>query len=234
MFSHHRHQFSGFVVLTAVPMNRDMTACALIDVYRRFGITCCVFSSTCCLAYSSALKMERVHSCETYVNFYQSTRSHISQDTNIDNLNASKPCPLHKPSNKSHFNHEYHYLLILILSVGIATSYGFDDSGIGVPWHFSLLHSVQTSSGAHPASYPMGTGGSFPGVKSPGSEADHPHPYSAEVKTGGPPLPHTSLWRRAKLIKPKDNFSLEPYKLLLLLLLLLTQPPDCWVCHVKK
>jgi hypothetical protein len=26
----------------------------------------------------------------------------------------------------------------------------------------SLLHSVQTSSGAHPASYPMGMGGSFP------------------------------------------------------------------------
>jgi hypothetical protein len=30
---------------------------------------------------------------------------------------------------------------------------------------FFLFHSVQTSSGAHPASYPMGTGGSFPGVK---------------------------------------------------------------------
>jgi hypothetical protein len=27
---------------------------------------------------------------------------------------------------------------------------------------FFLLHSVQTGSGAHPASYPMGTGGSFP------------------------------------------------------------------------
>jgi hypothetical protein len=31
----------------------------------------------------------------------------------------------------------------------------------------SLLHSVQTGSGAHPASYPMGTGGSFPGGKAP-------------------------------------------------------------------
>jgi hypothetical protein len=30
---------------------------------------------------------------------------------------------------------------------------------------FSLLHSVQTSCGAHPASYPTGTGGSFLGVK---------------------------------------------------------------------
>jgi hypothetical protein len=39
--------------------------------------------------------------------------------------------------------------------------------------HFSLLHIVQTSSGAHPASYPTGTGGPFPGVKRPGREADH-------------------------------------------------------------
>jgi hypothetical protein len=30
---------------------------------------------------------------------------------------------------------------------------------------FSLLHVVQTGSGAHPASYPMGTGSSFPGGK---------------------------------------------------------------------
>jgi hypothetical protein len=31
--------------------------------------------------------------------------------------------------------------------------------------YFSLLHVVQTDSGVHPASYPMGTGGSFSGVK---------------------------------------------------------------------
>jgi hypothetical protein len=30
---------------------------------------------------------------------------------------------------------------------------------------FSLFHSVQTGSGAHPASYPMDTGGIFPGGK---------------------------------------------------------------------
>jgi hypothetical protein len=33
---------------------------------------------------------------------------------------------------------------------------------------FSLLHVVQTGSGAHPASYPMGTGGSFLGIQRPG------------------------------------------------------------------
>jgi hypothetical protein len=34
---------------------------------------------------------------------------------------------------------------------------------------FSLLHRVQAGSGAHSASYPMGTGGSFPGDKATGA-----------------------------------------------------------------
>jgi hypothetical protein len=46
----------------------------------------------------------------------------------------------------------------------------------------SLLHVVQTGSGAHPTSYLMGTGSSFPGVKWPGRKADHSPPTSAEVK----------------------------------------------------
>ena len=39
----------------------------------------------------------------------------------------------------------------------------------------------QTIPGVHPASYTMGTG-SFPGVKRPGCDVDHPHSFSAEVK----------------------------------------------------
>jgi hypothetical protein len=35
--------------------------------------------------------------------------------------------------------------------------------------NFSLHHYVQTDSGAHPASYPMGTMGSFPGAKADGA-----------------------------------------------------------------
>jgi hypothetical protein len=70
--------------------------------------------------------------------------------------------------------------------VGIATGYGLDDRGIGfrvsVKQEFSLLHVVQTGSGAHSASYPVGTGDSFLGVKWPGREADHSPPTSAEVK----------------------------------------------------
>jgi hypothetical protein len=48
---------------------------------------------------------------------------------------------------------------------------------------FSFNLCVQTGSEAHPASYPMGTGGPFPGTKArPGREADHSPPSSAEVK----------------------------------------------------
>jgi hypothetical protein len=52
--------------------------------------------------------------------------------------------------------------------------------------NYSLFHGVQTNSGAHQASYPMGTRVSFPG-----GEAYHSPPSSAEVKIGGvvPPLP---------------------------------------------
>jgi hypothetical protein len=45
-----------------------------------------------------------------------------------------------------------------------------------------LHHRVKTSSGLHPASYPMGTGDSFPEVKRPGGEADHSPPSSVEVR----------------------------------------------------
>jgi hypothetical protein len=59
---------------------------------------------------------------------------------------------------------------------------------------FSLLHSVQTGSAAHTASYPMGTG-----IKRPRCEAGHSPPASAEVENGGaiPPLPHMSSWHSA-------------------------------------
>jgi hypothetical protein len=58
-------------------------------------------------------------------------------------------------------------------SVGIALAYGLDDWGSRVRFptgagNFSLHHCVQTDSGAHPTSYPMGTRGSFPGGKAAG------------------------------------------------------------------
>jgi hypothetical protein len=64
---------------------------------------------------------------------------------------------------------------------------------------FSLLHSEQIDSGAHPASNSMGIGGSFPGVKRLGREANHSPPTSAEFKNRRaiPPLPHISSWHNA-------------------------------------
>jgi hypothetical protein len=60
----------------------------------------------------------------------------------------------------------------------------------GVPFpageiYFSVLHSIQTGSGVHPASYPVNI--------RPQYEADHSSASSAEVKNGGAvfPLPHT-------------------------------------------
>jgi hypothetical protein len=48
---------------------------------------------------------------------------------------------------------------------------------------FSLLHVVQTGSGAHPASYPTDTPGALSsGVKRQRREAGHSPPASAEVK----------------------------------------------------
>jgi hypothetical protein len=71
--------------------------------------------------------------------------------------------------------------------------------GSGQGQEFYLLHVVQTGSGIHPTSYPMGTGSSFPGVKRPGREADQSPPTNAEIKkiwiyTSTPPTPS---WRSA-------------------------------------
>jgi hypothetical protein len=79
-------------------------------------------------------------------------------------------------------------------SVGIGTGYGLNDQGIAVRFpavarDVSLLHSVQTRSGAHPASYQMSNGGSFPG-----RETDH-SPLSIAAVGVTPPLPRMYSWR---------------------------------------
>jgi hypothetical protein len=55
----------------------------------------------------------------------------------------------------------------------------------------SLLHSVQTSSVAHPVSYSIGTEDFYPDQNWPERKAGHSPPSSAEVKNGGviPPFP---------------------------------------------
>jgi hypothetical protein len=50
------------------------------------------------------------------------------------------------------------------------------------PKDFSVSHGIHTNSGTHPASYPMGTGGSFLGVKQAGHNAHHSPLSGAKVK----------------------------------------------------
>jgi hypothetical protein len=71
--------------------------------------------------------------------------------------------------------------------VSIATGYGLVNWGSRVQFlveagNFSLYHHIQNSSGAQPASYPMGIRGSFPVGKWPGHEADYSPPSSAEIR----------------------------------------------------
>jgi hypothetical protein len=90
-------------------------------------------------------------------------------------------------------------------AVGVATGYGLDGRGIGgrvpVGVKFSSLHVIQTGSGAHSASNPMGTGGSFHGVKRPGVILTTHIQLVPRSRIRGYiyiyPLSHTSSWRSA-------------------------------------
>jgi hypothetical protein len=68
-----------------------------------------------------------------------------------------------------------HYSISKTLGIGTAEnwySHICEHEDITVLWnegYFSLHHRVQNGSGAHPASYPMGTRGSFPGGKAAGA-----------------------------------------------------------------
>jgi hypothetical protein len=67
----------------------------------------------------------------------------------------------------------------------IALGYGLDDRGSisDRGWEFFFhRHRVQTGSGTHPASYPMGTVCSFPGGKATGRQTDQSPLSKAEVK----------------------------------------------------
>jgi hypothetical protein len=71
----------------------------------------------------------------------------------------------------------------------------------------SLLLSVQTSSCGHPASYPMGKIGSFPGVKWPGHETDHSPPSNAEVKYCSHASTSAYVFMAWCVVKHTDNFT---------------------------
>jgi hypothetical protein len=99
-------------------------------------------------------------------------------------------------------------------SVSLVLGYELDDWGSRVRFlvaaaDFPLHYHVQTGSGAHPASCPMGTRGSSLGVKWQGCEADRSPPSSAGVKEWVELYlhsPNTPSWHGAQL-NHRDNFT---------------------------
>jgi hypothetical protein len=79
-------------------------------------------------------------------------------------------------------------------SVGIATGYGLDGSGIESRWGGARFFApVQTGTGAYPASCTMGTG-SFPRVKSGRGVTLTPHPLLVPWSGKGRAIPLLPLW----------------------------------------
>jgi hypothetical protein len=88
---------------------------------------------------------------------------------------------------------------------------GLGDYGIGIQFltearDFAPLLSIETSLGAHSASYTISVGALYLGVR---HQDDHSSPSSAEVNSGGAInlLPHTSSSHSAYLIKHRFNFT---------------------------
>jgi hypothetical protein len=101
--------------------------------------------------------------------------------------------------------------------IGIALGYGTDGRGFRVPsgaGKFSLHHRVQSDFGVHPASYPVGTRGSFPGMKRPGRETDHSLQPSTKFKNvwSYTSIPSTPSWRGAQLRKAKEQIYFYFYR----------------------
>jgi hypothetical protein len=76
-----------------------------------------------------------------------------------------------------------------------------------LPTYLSTYRGVQAGSGAHPASYPMGTKDSFLGGKAAGEWICLLLLVLRSRKRGDiPPLPNTPSWRVAQLLLPLPYF----------------------------
>jgi len=97
---------------------------------------------------------------------------------------------------------------VKFLRVGITQSvwrlgYGMDGwgsvPGRGNEGNLCLRHCIQIDSGAHPASYLVSTGDSYPGIKVPGCETGNLPPSTADVKNAWicTSVPHQTSWHVA-------------------------------------
>jgi hypothetical protein len=97
-------------------------------------------------------------------------RMHLYSGERAKKKKKSANCPSNRPINRRlQSSYKSH-----VSSVGKALGYGLDDRGSRVRFpagegNFSLHHRAQNGSGAHRASYPMGTRGPFPGSKAAGA-----------------------------------------------------------------
>jgi len=76
---------------------------------------------------------------------------------------------------------------------------------------FSLCHHVQTGSGAHPTSYPLGSGALTPGVKQLGHEADHSSHLVPRLRMCGA-IPTLPQYIMMCLIKQRENITFTMIK----------------------
>jgi hypothetical protein len=95
-------------------------------------------------------------------------------------------------------------------SVGITNGYRLDDRGfrVRVPVGSRIFHVVQTGSGIHPTTYPMGTVGSFPGGKAAGVWS---LPLTSNKCRGQENMDlyiHSPIHLHGVLLKHRDNFTL--------------------------
>jgi hypothetical protein len=103
------------------------------------------------------------------------------------------------------------------IAVSVMTFYELDGWGsVSSRCKKFLFHSLETSSGAQPVSYPMGTGASLPeGKVAGGHVGEHSSPSSAKVKNSGaiPVVLHMSSQHSASSIKHRGNFAFLPCRL---------------------
>jgi hypothetical protein len=177
---------------------RDAVVCSTLKVNRRFGgiyrLKCSESKSetrmTTCLLRASSLFLAWLTDLPWKWSLYVPPKRRFTLIGLHSAIFQKNGTTLEKNRNHScivtfHAAKVYNTLIFLVRSVrmwagggggsavGIATAYELDDRKVGVQVpvgsEFSLLHIVHTGSRVHPASYPKGTGSSFPGGKAAGS-----------------------------------------------------------------
>jgi hypothetical protein len=140
---------------------RDVTSCSLLQVFRRFGGTYCLYiqggtlrhgsskQNPSCFVYSSSLKIEILCPSETSVNIWWTALSYIPEVGTVNFIHC------HTISYNSFDS-----------SLGLVTGCGLDgrSSIRGRGRDFCVLHSVQAGSGTYPAFCLLGIGGKTAGA----------------------------------------------------------------------